>query len=309
MAVLNPQSSTNFAPSTFFNIHASPTHFGDMASQTLSPIAALNFHDLELDEMAPGPHSWGTTHRSDDQEELIHKRNISSTSSISFAASPNFTPSVPPLGSPTAKKMLHLRDLSAAALSFVCLAIAIATVVHGDLSWRLGVRNNQLIVLGFLLSAMNLCLGSVFPILFLHLEARFGSSRIQNYDGILRNQPFTPRLSVGWRIILCFLLALPLGLSAAYKQFSGGESGKFVNPAKYIGNSSYYGMFVPPGLQSLNEMSGISLFSNATLPFLVASSSINNTEPPVPAHEKAYGFNVLLLDTERTAMLDIPQPD
>ena len=54
---------------------------------------------------------------------------------------------------------------------------------------------------------------------------------------------------------------------------------------------------------------GISLFSNATLPFMVAASPTNGTEPPVPLDTQGYGFNILLLDSETTAALDIPQPD
>ncbi|SLM39208.1 hypothetical protein LPUS_09700 [Lasallia pustulata] len=104
------------------------------------------------------------------------------------------------------------------------------------------------------------------------------------------------------------MLALPLGLSVAYKNFPGGESAIQVNGTTYIGNASYYGMFAPPGLQSLGEMTGVSLFNNATLPFAVASSLQTGSEPPLPIHAQAYGFNVLLLNNESTAMLDIPQP-
>ena len=181
-------------------------------------------------------------------------------------------------------------------------------VANESISWRLGVGNRQLIVVGFLLSIMNLCLGSLAPTLFLLLEAKFGQSTIQNYDGILRNQPLTSKLSLAWRIVLGLMLALPLGLSAAYKNFSGGQSTIIVDAMTYIGNESYYGMFAPPGLQSVGGRTGISLFFNATLPFSVASSSINGSDPHLPTHPQAYGLNVLLLNNESTAMLDIPQP-
>ncbi|KAL8725974.1 MAG: hypothetical protein Q9166_007007 [cf. Caloplaca sp. 2 TL-2023] len=108
-------------------------------------------------------------------------------------------------------------------------------VANKRISWRLGPKDNQLIVLGFLLGIMDLCLGSVAPALFLLLEARFG-------------------------------------------------------------------------LQLLGEKTGGSLFSNATLPFAVATSQQNNSEPPLPTHAQAYGFSVLLLNNESAAMLDIPQP-
>ena len=102
------------------------------------------------------------------------------------------------------------------------------------------------------------------------------------------------------------MLALPLGLSAAYKNFFGGESIMLVDAMTYAGNESYYGMFVPPGLKLLGEKTGISLFFNATLPFAVASSPINGSDPPLPTRPQAYGFNVILLNSESTALLDIP---
>lgn len=214
----------------------------------------------------------------------------------------------PPLGKPIKKKKIHILDVLITLLSLLCLVIAIVTVANESISWRLGVGNRQLIVLGFLLSIMNLCLGSLTPSLFLLLEAKFGPSTIQNYDGILRNRPLSSRLSLTWRMTLGLMMALPLGLSAAYKNFFGGESIMMVNAMSYTGNESNYGMFVPPGLQLLGEKTGISLFFNATLPFAVASSSINGSEPPLPTRPQAYGFNVLLLNNQSTAMLDIPQP-
>ena len=232
----------------------------------------------------------GETPNEDKQERLLHQL------------------SPPWLGKPTRKKKIHIADVVTTLLSLLCLVIAIVTVANESISWRLGVGNRQLIVLGFLLSIMNLCLGSLAPTLFLLLEAKFGPSTIQNYEGILCNRPLSSKLSLTWRMALGLMLALPLGLSAAYKNFFGGESTMMVDAMSYTGNESYYGMFVPPGLQLLGEKTGISLFFNATLPFAVASSPINGSDPPLPTRPQAYGFNVLLLNTESTAMLDIPQP-
>ena len=212
------------------------------------------------------------------------------------------------LGKPAVKKTIHIRDILAAILSFVCLALAITVVANDNISWALGVQNRQLVVLGFLLSIMNLCLSSVAPVLFLLLEARFGPSKLQNYDGILRNQVLGSQLSIVWRLVLGIMIVLPLGLSAAYKVFQGGKSAKTFDPSTRIINASYYGMFVPPGIQDLGQKTGVSLFNNATLPFMIASSPTNGTEPSVPTHPQTYGFNILLLSSESTAMLDIPQP-
>lgn len=101
--------------------------------------------------------------------------------------------SPPPLGKPIRKKKIHIRDILITLLSLLYLVIAIVTVANESISWRLGVGTRQLIVLGFLLSIMNLCLGSLAPTTFLLLEAKFG-------DGILRNRPLSSRLSLTWRM-------------------------------------------------------------------------------------------------------------
>ncbi|KAI4184291.1 MAG: hypothetical protein L6R41_004841 [Letrouitia leprolyta] len=217
-------------------------------------------------------------------------------------------PSGPPLGIPATKKRFHTTQLVAAIISLLCLALAITAVADERVSWHLGRNNRQLIVLGFLLSIMNLNLSSVMPMLFLILEARFGPSTLQNYNGILLNQLFSPRLSLVWRLVLGLVMALPLGLSVAYKTFTGGESAMIMNVTASISNTSFYGMFAPPGLQLLGEKTGVSLFSNATLPFAVRSALVNGSEPPLPTQAQPYGFNILLLNNESAAILDIPQP-
>lgn len=239
----------------------------------------------------------------DDQQH--HLCELNNPSARSFEP----RPSLKPLGVPTVKKRLHISHGLAAVVSLICLALAITAVANVKVSWLLGQKNYQLIAVGFLLSTMNLCLASTAPSLFLQLEARYGSSTLQNYDGILCNRILGSRLDALWRLILGLMTILPLGLGVAYKTFTGGYSALTVNAADYIGNTSYYGMFAPPGLQSLGEQTGVSLFSNATLPFLVAASPTNGTEPPLPLDTQAYGFNILLLDNETTAALDIPQPD
>ncbi|ORY61619.1 uncharacterized protein BCR38DRAFT_411478 [Pseudomassariella vexata] len=233
-------------------------------------------------------------------------------SDLSFASHDKTTQPVLPLGRPKAKKGIHTQDLWTAALSFTCLGLAILVVADDRIAWHLGQGdddNNQLIVVGFLLSIMNLCTESVAPTLFLLMEARFGPSTLQNYQGLLRNEIIAERLHFVWRVVLCAMVALPLGVSAAYKGFSGGHSTIEVRAANYVGNASYYGMFAPPGLQPLGNNLGIWLFSNATLPFAVASS-YGAVAPDFPTElPTPYGFNVLMLSNESTAMLDIPQPD
>jgi hypothetical protein len=202
---------------------------------------------------------------------MLHSRNASTTS----ASSLQYKSSISPIGKPTVKKWIHNADLIAATVSLACLAFAVTAVASESVSWRLAQGTNQLIVVGFLLSIMNLLLGSVAPRLFLLLEARFGQSALQNYDGILRNQVFASRFSIVWKLVLAIMLRLPIGLSAAYKSFSGGGSAVHINATTYTGSASYYGIFAPSGLQSIGKTKGITLFFNATLPFAISLDILN----------------------------------
>jgi hypothetical protein len=214
------------------------------------------------------------------------------------------------LGIPSAKRTLHYSDAIAAIVSIICLFIALFAVASENLSWRLGFQNRQLIVLGFLLSIMNLCLASVTPKLFLLLEARLGPSILQNFDAILRNSPTASKLSVGWRLIIIIMLALPIALSVAYKTFTGGQSAMKVDPLDYVPYASFYGMFPLPGQLYLGYRTGLSFFFNSTFPFIEASSRrINGSAPTPPVYPRTYGFNMLSLNNESTAMLDMLQPE
>ena len=239
------------------------------------------------------------------------KENVTTTwSLLPPSQSPEVNSPISGFGKPAEKKRCYLFDLCTGAISFICFALAIASVANESLSWCLGVQNYQLTVLGFLLSLMNLCLANVVPTLLLLLEARFGPSTIQNYDGLLRNKIFSSRLSFTWRVTLTAMLVLPLGLSAAYKQFGGGHSARQVHARNYIGETPRYGLFAPPGiLYSANSSIGTALFTNATGAFAAASSLQGTSEPPLPTMPYTYGYNVLSQSSEITAMLDMPHPD
>ncbi|KAL8999526.1 MAG: hypothetical protein Q9169_001614 [Polycauliona sp. 2 TL-2023] len=260
--------------------------------------------DYSTDEVAHSRHPSTETIAADYRN--THERSLFDTLSPSPKQPLSSRPS---FNKPAAKKAFHTLHLLAAATSLICLILAIVAVAVEDLSWKLGTQNYQLIVLGFLLGIMNLCLDSVTPMFFLLLEARFGPSTLQNYNGILRNEVFSSKLSWFWRIMLSLVLALPLGLSVAYKTFTGGESTNWVHVAPYVGNTSYLGMFAPPGMQGLGLNTGVSLFSNATLPFAVAASDHNGIEPPMPPRsQQPYGYNILSMGGGSAAALDIPQP-
>lgn len=144
---------------------------------------------------------------------------------------------------------------------------------------------------------MNQCLLRVIPQAFLLIEARFGFSTIQNYDGILRWSPFADRLSMLWRVPLILLLILPLGLGILYKRFNDGIG---ITDVTSIGGN--YSIAAPPGLKNVGSLG---LMVNATIPFMVASTD----NVPLPTHDqypKAYGYNIVLLSNSSAAALDFP---
>lgn len=140
-------------------------------------------------------------------------------------------------------------------------------------------------------------------------EARFGRSKLQNYDNILRNEVMGPRLDLIWRTALASFMALPIGLSVAYKTFSGGSNIHVVNTAEVIGMPPEYGLFnVPKAFQG-----DIGRYFNASLPLLSASSLVDSpngtqSEPPFSAdYPHSYGANMLLLNDKSVALLDLPR--
>jgi hypothetical protein len=188
--------------------------------------------------------------------------------------------------------------------------MAVTAVGNEAVSWRLGVANNQLIAVGFLLSIMNLCLASVTSTFCLLIEARFGDSILQNYDGILRNKPLAPRLGLRWRLVLTFFLVVPIAVSVAYKTFKGGQSAKRVKSEEYVSIMTQYGMVAVPGLMEPRQRpTGLPQFFNATQPFRSASAPVNGSEPRLPSFPQSYGYNILFLDGNTTAVLDTLQPD
>jgi len=112
--------------------------------------------------------------------------------------------------------MWEKSDLAAIAMSFACLGIAVAVLQRNRaVSWRLGF-NDQIIVIGFLLSTVQFVTRKIASTAFLILESRWGSSSLQNYDAILRNGIFLSHTGLGWRIIIALFTFLPLALSVGY---------------------------------------------------------------------------------------------
>lgn len=99
------------------------------------------------------------------------------------------------LGKPQKKKRLDTFDALAFLIALASLALAICAITPRlSLAWRLGF-DGQIVLIGFLLSVMNICFKRIFTNTFILLEARYGQSMLQNYDAILRNSPVANNLS------------------------------------------------------------------------------------------------------------------
>lgn len=140
------------------------------------------------------------------------------------------------------------------------------------------------------------------------IEARWGSSRLQNYDAILRNSVFATGAGQVWRLIISLLIALPLCLSVAYKRYLGGESTIVLHP---LVRWNQYGIFPPTNTSatySENFANPTYLYINATSDFF--ESSVSNKFPENPFENNstlAYGHNILLLSDTSAAALDLPR--
>lgn len=210
------------------------------------------------------------------------------------------------LGKPETKPFIDTLGVLAVVFSLLSFLAACISVSSSTATpWRLGLKR-QLQVVGLLLSVMNQALLLVMPKFFLIIEARYGKSRIQNFEAILRNSGFMSHTHLAWRATILSLIILPIGLSLAYKEFQQGFSSISGNSSLIKkGPVNFYGLGSPAQISWLRtESIGISLMTNATLPFALATQD----DPGLPAFPEAYGFNNLLLSNTSAAALDGPMP-
>ena len=225
-------------------------------------------------------------------------KNLIDTSSTIAQSS---GPSVNTIGEPRKKARFDFLNVLALLISFLFLALACAIVEPRlPISWYLGFQQ-QLTIIGLLLTLQSLCLKRLSTKTFLLIEANF-TSRLQNYDAILSNSVFADRANIFWRAILLAFIALPILLSAGYKQYIGGFSSH-----SWEGLTHSYGPTGPPGI-NIGSHQGPTIMNNITLPFLAATSD-DNTAPSFSVLPQPFGFNILLLSRTSAAALDAPAPD
>lgn len=194
------------------------------------------------------------------------------------------------VGVPGKKHRTSIKDGLTLLLVGICGAAAISTITSPRISFHLG-ETYQIVVIGFLLTIMGSGFQRQAQMLLLHLESRHKESRLQNYDALLRHDYMADHVSLRARLPLITLFALPLGLSAGYKNFGGG---RVTVPANLP--SGIFGLSSPPKTQNLGN--GISLMVTTALPFLTS-----------PTLERTSGFNILPITNKSTAYLDVPLPE
>jgi hypothetical protein len=211
--------------------------------------------------------------------------------------------SAPLLGLPTRKRLFEPVHLSAALVSIICLLMGILTITPDlTIAWLLQF-NGQIIILGFLLGIMNLCMQTIVPHSLVLLEAHLGQSRLQNYEALLTSRALSSGASLIWRLALVLLMALPLGLSVAYKRFLGGTSNR---PIAVVPAGLYGIEFLHLGVWSPPELREPYLIGTAIRPFLVNAQYDPQPLPTTNEFPVAYGYNILLLDNDSAAILDMP---
>ena len=124
-------------------------------------------------------------------------------------------------------------------------------------------------------------------------EARSGPSTLQNLNALLLKALFDEYTSISVRALILSVVGLPALLGVLYNQAYGGSTTKSVS-----GPTGLFGITAIPSLDGLRGSDGIALATHVMTPFWQDPQK-NNT---------SYGENMLVLDGNTTAMLDLPHP-
>ena len=195
------------------------------------------------------------------------------------------------LGEPSSKTPITWIDAASVLLTLAAFAIAVVVIWNQYAAVQLG-QINQLVVVGFALSVMNLGVQRQVQLAAIFAELQYGRSKLTNFDGLLRKSILSQRLDTTPRLILLVLIVVPLSLSAAYKQFSGGHSTRTAS----FGRPSNWGFISRPGWPWTGN--GLSGAVDAYVPFW------NDV-----GIERTYGYNMLVASNTTAALLDTPEQD
>ncbi|RMZ83253.1 hypothetical protein DV738_g1219, partial [Chaetothyriales sp. CBS 135597] len=156
----------------------------------------------------------------------------------------------------------------------------------------------QLVIIGFLLSVMNLCNRRLAKTFFFASEVRWGSMALQNIDAILQQSMLVSRSSLLWRTAIFVLTALPIALSVAYKTFTGGHAGHVIHEYSAV----QYGAFNKP--MENNNIHLIAMVDAMTPMKKIADDDDNYPQDfDQPA---IFGYNLAMLGDDEVVMIDMP---
>lgn len=193
------------------------------------------------------------------------------------------------IGLVESKPTISWKDVISLGVSLTCLGLGAASIFQPHFAVFLG-QTNQLIVIGFLLAIMGYCTQVQVRHLSFLIEAHFGESTLQDYQALLLNDAWDRNIGILPQFILLSLFALPLGLSASYKNYVGGFTSLDVSSS-----DAGFGLTAEPGKQRIGN--GLSLLVDAYLPYWID-----------PAFPRTYGFNMYVHSNTTTALLDGPLP-
>ncbi|KIW22280.1 uncharacterized protein PV07_12182 [Cladophialophora immunda] len=182
------------------------------------------------------------------------------------------------------------KDVYLSLAMLLCLTLSLLTVFYTRFAIFLG-QINQLVLIGFLVAVMGMCLeGQVLRTALMACGKRRGTT-LQDLDALMRKDPFADHVFWAYRLLLLIIFGLPLLLSVGYKQFIGGSSTILVHEGP-----GFFGFAAPPGMQRIGD--GLSLLSQVYVPFW--------TDPGL---NRTYGFNVFIAaDNKTAAIVDSPFP-
>ncbi|KAK5265409.1 hypothetical protein LTR99_000133 [Exophiala xenobiotica] len=231
------------------------------------------------------------------QGEAVNLSDIDTSTSTSRGPRLPLDPTPPPppspsYGRPAHKPFFNVVDTIAVILSIVSLGVTIGAI-SPSLRYAAELQyTGQIIVLGFALGIMNQCLQRVTPHVFLLLETRFGSSTIQNYDGILRWSPLTDQFGLLWRLALTLLLILPLVLGIAYKRYTGIETTTLSGTITLASSAWSQYRYLAQSTE-FKSASSTSIPRAATLPSATTLQSTSNSSVATALFKQtALGFDV-----------------
>lgn len=224
-----------------------------------------------------------------EQSELNSLQN-SLQSGKSFTTSMIWLQPNEPCGVVGVKSRWPPKDIAALTIQLTSFAITLLAVFLAPFAIWLG-EINQLIVIGFVLGVMAIVFKQLAKQTAIIAAGCRKGSTIQNIDALMRNDTLAHQIHWSIRLLLLILFALPLGLSAAYKAFTGGQTAQMVNtgPGKF-------GFTAAPGKQRIGD--GVSICTDLYLPFWID-----------PAINRTYCFALFIPDNDTAVVVDGLLPD